>query len=520
MTNRKPWRPPADTGQGTRAWAPDCDARAVGNRCRPDVAELVVPGRARDASAIELLYTGSIPDGVKCQPSDQRKMTAMPVTYEAWLVLLSIVMAIQGAYVGLSLALQIDGASGTRRRLLLAGATVSFAVAIWTMHFVGMLAVRLPFQVDYLVLPTLLSFLVCAIVVGGAVYATSSGPLTMLRLTLSSCLMGGGIFAMHYLGMSALDASAHMVHDPVHVGGSMAIAIAASGLALWLATGQAWRAPLMLSAAAFGMAISGMHYTAMTGVTLYPFVTSASAAPALSTDLLAIVVAVVAFCVSGIFFLLLLPDSAPAEPVTLAVAAVGPLAPAVSADVAALPAAGPASTAGIEAGRGGAVSADVAALPAAGPEPTAGIELGRGGYGPLGGAGSPPRRFARHLPIERDGNTHFLPVEHVVAVHANAHYSYIFDGNDKLFCPLAIGDVETRLDDRHFVRVHRSHIVNIERVVGYRRSGDNELVEMAGATRSLVPVSRSRIGSLKTRVAKLNGHHPAPVRKRSRLATQ
>jgi NO-binding membrane sensor protein with MHYT domain len=27
-------------------------------------------------------------------------MTAMPVTYEAWLVLLSIVMAIQGAYVG------------------------------------------------------------------------------------------------------------------------------------------------------------------------------------------------------------------------------------------------------------------------------------------------------------------------------------------------------------------------------------------------------------------------------------
>jgi diguanylate cyclase len=418
----------------------------------------------------------------------------MPVTYEAWLVLLSIVMAIQGAYVGLSLALQIASASGTRRRLLLAGATVSFAVAIWTMHFVGMLAVRLPFQVDYLVLPTLLSFLVCAIVVGGAVYATSSGPLTLLRLTLSSCLMGGGIFAMHYLGMSALDASTHMVHDPIYVGASMAIAIAASGLALWLATGQAWRAPLILSAAAFGMAISGMHYTAMTGVTLYPFVTSASAAPALSTDLLAIVVAVVAFCVFGIFFLLLLPDSARAEPAKLALVTLGPV--------------------------GQAVGADVAALPAAGPETTAGIELGRGGYGPLGGAGSPPRRFARHLPIERDGNTHFLPVDQVVAVHANAHYTYIFDGNDKLFCPLAIGDVESRLDDRHFVRVHRSHIVNIERVVGYRRSGDNELVEMAGATRSLVPVSRNRIGSLKTRIANLNGHDPAAVRKRPRLAMQ
>jgi diguanylate cyclase len=419
-------------------------------------------------------------------------MTAMPVTYEAWLVLLSIVMAIQGAYVGLSLALQISGATGTRRRLLLAGATVSFAVAIWTMHFVGMLAVRLPFQVDYLVLPTLLSFLVCAIVVGAAVYATGSGPLTLLRLTLSSCLMGGGIFAMHYLGMSALDASTHMIHNPVYVAASMAIAIAASGLALWLATGRAWRAPLILSAAAFGMAISGMHYTAMTGVTLYPFVTAASAAPALSTDLLAIVVAVVAFCVSGIFFLLLLPDTAGVEPQALAVATAG------TAQIA---------------------DAEVAALPEAGSQTAANVELGRGGYGPLGGAGS-PRRFARHLPIERDGKTHFLAVEQVVAVHANAHYTYIFDGNDKLFCPLAIGDVESRLDDRHFVRVHRSHIVNINRVVGYRRSGDNELVELAGATPCLVPVSRSRIGSLKSRVASLNGQDPALPRKRQRLATQ
>src|SRR5271155_4055378 len=97
-------------------------------------------------------------------------MTAMPVTYETWLVLLSIVMAIQGAYVGFSLAAQIAEANGTERRLLLAAATVSLAVAIWIMHFVGILAVRLPFQVDYLVLPTLLSFLICTIVVGAAVY--------------------------------------------------------------------------------------------------------------------------------------------------------------------------------------------------------------------------------------------------------------------------------------------------------------------------------------------------------------
>src|ERR1700674_4859133 len=254
----------------------------------------------------------------------------MPVTHEPWLVALSIVMAVQGAYVGLNLAVQIGDAVGMRRRLLLAGAAFSLAVAVWAMHFVGMLAARLPFPVDYLVFPTLLSFLVCVIVVGAAVYATSSGPLTLLRLTLSSCLMGGGIFSMHYIGMGALSASAYMIHDRIYVASSMAIAIAASGLALWLATGRGGRAPLILSSAAFGVAVSGMHYTAMSGVTLYPFVTTASGAPALSTDLLAIVVAVVGFCVSGIFLLLLLPDPARAEPPSVAVAEKTAMAHAVA----------------------------------------------------------------------------------------------------------------------------------------------------------------------------------------------
>jgi diguanylate cyclase len=428
-------------------------------------------------------------------------MTAMPVTYETWLVLLSIVMAIQGAYVGLSLAVQIGEASGMRRRLLLAGAAFSLAVAIWTMHFVGMLAARMPFQVDYLVFPTLLSFLVCVIVVGAAVYATSSGPLTLLRLTLSACLMGGGIFTMHYIGMSALSASAYMVHDRYYVAASMAIAIAACGLALWLATGRGGRPPLILSAIAFGIAVSGMHYTAMKGLTLLPFAATSAGAPALSTDLLAIIVAVVAFCLSGIFLLILVPDrarvaaspipavsGAPISPMTMSAADAAPVAPATQNSAANGHDANP--------------------------------EFGRGTFAPLGGAGA-PRRFARHLPIERDGGTHFVAVDDVIAIHANAHYTTIFNGNDKLFCPLAIGDVEQRLDKDRFVRIHRSHIVNIERVVGYKRSGDNEMVEMDAGQDYAVPVSRSRIGWLKSRVAALTGDDPdAWLRRRHHFAAR
>src|SRR5258708_39862055 len=177
-----------------------------------------------------------------------------------------------------------------------------------------MRAARLAFPIDYLVFPTLLSFLVCVIVVGAAVYATSSGPLTLLRLILSAGLMGAGIFSMHYIGMAALHASAHMIHAPANVAASMGVAVAASGLALWLAAGRGGRPPLILSAIAFGIAVSGMHYTAMAGATLFPHPTASSGAPALSTDLLAIVVAVLALRGSRPFLLLLVPAHTPPPP--------------------------------------------------------------------------------------------------------------------------------------------------------------------------------------------------------------
>jgi diguanylate cyclase len=403
----------------------------------------------------------------------------MPVTHEPWLVALSLVVAVQGAFVGLSLAVKVGAAAGVRRRLLLAGAALSLAVGIWAMHFVGMLAARLPTPVDYLVFPTLLSFLVCVLVVGTAVFAATAAPLRPLRLVLSAAFMGSGIASMHYIGMAALHESAHLTHAPNYVVASILIAIAASGLALWLAGGRGGRPPLLLSASALGMAIAGMHYTAMAGLTLKPHPASVSGAPALSADLLAIVVAIVAFLLSGLFLLFLVPDRSMSPPMRLATA---PAPPDPS------PADRSRSTVAVTAAANGAAA-----------------ELGQGSYGPLGGAGAPPRRPARQLPVERDGSTRYVLVDDIVAVHANAHYAYIFDGSSKLFCPLAIGEIEARLDNDRFLRVHRSHIVNIERVASLRRAGDNGIIELAGSQTYTVPVSRSRLRWLKTRLGQRIG---------------
>lgn len=382
----------------------------------------------------------------------------MPVTHEPWLVLLSLFVAIQGSYVGLSLAVQVRDAIAVRRKLLLAGSAISLAVAIWSMHFVGMLAAKMPLPVDYLVFPTLLSFLVCVLVVGTAVFAAGAGPLTPLRLGASAIFMGGGIVSMHYIGMTALHSSAHMEHSWFFVAMSVAFAIVASGFALWLAAGRGFHPPLIVSAGVLGIAIAGMHYTAMAGLTLFfPHTTAPITSPAISSDLLAIVVAIVAFLVSGIFLLILVPDRSAPNP-RVKGANLGPVPDAADADV------------------------------------------GQGTFSPLRGAGGPPMRVARHLPVEREGITQYIKVEDVIAVHANAHYTYVYDGTVKLFSPLAIGDAESRLDPDRFFRVHRSHIVNIDRVVAVKRAGDSGIVELNAPENYSVPISRNRIAPLRSKM--------------------
>ena len=411
----------------------------------------------------------------------------MSVTHEPWLVALSLIVAIQGAYVGLSLAVQVGGSAGLRRRCLLAGAAISLAVAIWSMHFVGMLATRLPFPVDYLVFPTLLSFLVCVLVVGAAIFAVSAGPPTRLRLAIAATAMGGGIVSMHYIGMTALHASAHMQHAVPFVVASVRHRdrrVGAGALACRRPRRPAPAAPLGERSRR-----RNLRHALYRDGGLDPALGRAPAisAPALSSDLLAIVVAIVAFGVSGIFLLTLVPDRSAVQGNLLVSQGV----PLRTADALAL-AAAPAS-----------ISEN------ASPGSTV---LGQGSRGPLGGAGGPPRRFAQHLPVERDGLTHYVAVDAVVAVHANAHYTYVFDGTTKLFCPLPISDVEARLDTTRFLRVHRSHIVNIERVVRLKRAGDNGMVELDAADPYAVPVSRSRVGWLKSRIGSRSSEaaHPSP----------
>lgn len=371
----------------------------------------------------------------------------MNSSHEPWLVVLSLFVAFQGSYVGLHLARQVGRADGLRRRLLLGAAALSLALGIWTMHFVGILAVRLPIPVDFLVLPTLVSFLVCVLVVGFAVFAVSDAPPSRARVALAALFMGGGIVTMHYLGMSALHASLHMVHDPGWVAASVAIGVAASGLALWLGFVRRPAEAVAAPAALMALAISAMHYAAMAGVSFHPMgIVAAPKVPALSPGLLAVVVSVVAFIVSVLFLLTLVPERRAPGTAQAGEAAAGVVLPPVAA--------------------------------------------------PGSGAGERPRT----LPVEKDGLQRQLDVAHLVAVQAQAHYTQLFDGETTWFCPLPISEVEAVLDPAVFARIHRSHIVNLDRISSLKNVADATAVAMTARTPYRVPVSRARRRWLKQRL--------------------
>ena len=184
------------------------------------------------------------------------------------MVVASVLIGSFASYVALDLAKR----ALTRGRVAVvwwACGSLAMGTGIWSMHFVGMLAFSLPIALGYTGLLTFLSWLAGVGVSAVALAVASGGSLSALRLSAGSLLMGAGICAMHYIGMAALRITPSIIWNPWLIAASVAIAIGASAAALliffWLRVAGARRGWLYQVAAAvvMGLAISGMHYTAM-----------------------------------------------------------------------------------------------------------------------------------------------------------------------------------------------------------------------------------------------------------------
>jgi PAS domain S-box-containing protein len=196
-------------------------------------------------------------------------------SYDYRLVGLSVLIAVLASYAALDLAGRVTAARGRARFHWLIGGSVTMGLGIWAMHYVGMLALKLPVAIFY-DWPTVLASLLTAMLASWvALFVVSRKTMGPFRTVIGGSLMGAGIAGMHYIGMEAMRLPAMCSYSPGLVILSVILAVVIAMVALWLAfhlrdqvTAIDWRK--LSSAVLMGSAIPVMHYTGMAAVTFLP----------------------------------------------------------------------------------------------------------------------------------------------------------------------------------------------------------------------------------------------------------
>ncbi|MCK9238340.1 MAG: ATP-binding protein [Thiopseudomonas sp.] len=195
-------------------------------------------------------------------------------THHSGLVLLSIIVAIAMSLMALETA-HIARYSYNRafRNLAQATGAIALAVGVWTTHFIGTLAFSLPVSVTYRADLILLSIVPALIASMFAMRVLTRPNFSNRQVIISGTLIGIGIGAMHYVGMSAMITPLILRHDPLVLLLSFFLSITFSILALRIRFRFDFKLPkkysFYLSAVVFGVAIAAMHYTGMAAVEFY-----------------------------------------------------------------------------------------------------------------------------------------------------------------------------------------------------------------------------------------------------------
>lgn len=319
---------------------------------------------------------------------------------------------------------------------------------IWSMHFVGMLAVQLPVAKSYDALYTLGSVLIAILLTGLSFYLIHFGERNFLRIIGAGVLTGLGIVAMHYVGMAAIKGNCIVTYSATGIFLSTAISILSSIGAFTLAYFKRSLLQLAMGSVVLGITISSMHYSAMLFTRFMPVEDLVEiATPLISDGYLALFVAVAAFLLCGLF----LYTAFPLEDIWVQEAA-----------------------------------------PSSPRQPQNGDAAGN----IMAGTDGPDQR-AERLPYELNKTTYFMDVDDIFSVQAQGHYTVLFDGQDSHFCPWPISRVETALQGKKFLRTHRSHIVNLKHASAFQKKKDKGFLVLPGLPETFIPVSRSHVAQVR-----------------------
>ena len=220
----------------------------------------------------------------------------IPGTLDPLLAGLSYLVSVLGSFTELQFGISIPSAINTRERMvaIVAAGAVMGGGAIWSMHFIAMLAWKMSMPVTYDLPITLGSAVVAMLSCMAGLAIVGRGIFSTVKLMLGGVLMGLGVSGMHYAGMSAMKMPATIDYAANYVILSIVIAILASIAALWLAFNMRGIWPQIVSALIMGIAVCGMHYTGMAAARFRSVDSMATMAVGVSGNSLGVVIFAIA----------------------------------------------------------------------------------------------------------------------------------------------------------------------------------------------------------------------------------
>jgi len=167
-------------------------------------------------------------------PADGRLL--LDCSHDLLLVLLAYVVACAASFATLDIAERVGHVDNFKAKIRWRGlGALCLAVGIWAMHFISMLSFQAPLDMHYELSVTVASLAIALIAGTVAMKALSHQSLRPTQYLIASILIGLGIAAMHYTGMSAMRSGATQYYEPARFTASIIIAIASSFAALILA---------------------------------------------------------------------------------------------------------------------------------------------------------------------------------------------------------------------------------------------------------------------------------------------
>lgn len=212
------------------------------------------------------------------------------------LVALAAVVCALASFTALNLLNHVRRSEGQSRQAWIYVAAVAGGFGTWATHFIGMLAFSPDLNTGYDVGLTALSLLAAIVVMGLGMTMAVLGHGGRLTL-LGGAVMGGGIAAMHYLGMAAFEVPGRLSWDGTLVATSIMAGIVLGALAMRVGMRNGGLRTTLGGALLLTLAISSHHFIAMGAVAIMPDPARQVPASALSSGWLAGAVALASFAI-------------------------------------------------------------------------------------------------------------------------------------------------------------------------------------------------------------------------------